>query len=111
MKNNNAVRTRRMAGYYQLLELLSWRQLPVVCTVAEDIDRVLALRSALLVEARIEAPKLLRTGERRIGLAVVTAITMEGRHTLARNSRSRLRAVRPKEPALPASRPGRRSVR
>ncbi|MEZ2299249.1 hypothetical protein [Variovorax sp. RCC_210] len=78
----------RVAEYYDLLELLSRRHLPVVCSGAEDIHRILALRSASLVEALTEPPEMLRTGERRIGRAIVTAITPEGRTALARNTRA-----------------------
>jgi hypothetical protein len=78
----------RLAEYYDLLEFLSRRQLPVVCSAAEDIHRILALRSASLLEALTEPPELLRTGERRIARAIVTAITSEGRTALARNTRA-----------------------
>lgn len=88
MRKKTTARDLRVAEYYQLLEILSRRQLPVVCSAPEDIHRVLALRSAALVEALAEPPELLRTGERRIARAVVTAITVEGRNALARNHRS-----------------------
>lgn len=78
----------RVAEYYDLLEFLSRRHLPVVCSRAEDIHRILALRSASLLEALTEPPELLRTGERRIGRAIVTAITSEGHNALARNTRA-----------------------
>lgn len=88
MRKKTTSRDLRVAEYYQLLELLSRRQLPVVCSAPEDIHRILALRSASLLEALTEPPELLRTGERRIARAVVTAITAEGRNALARSARA-----------------------
>jgi len=87
MRKKITARDLRAAEYYQLLERLSLRQLPVVCSAPEDIHRILALRSASLLEALTEPPELLRNGERRIARAVVTAITPEGRNALARGSR------------------------
>ncbi|MGJ7543351.1 hypothetical protein [Variovorax sp. LT1R16] len=88
MRKKTTPRDRRVADYFQLLELLSQRPLPVVCSIQEDIHRILALRSASLVEALTEPPEQLRSGERRIARAVVTAITPEGRNALARNART-----------------------
>ncbi|MGJ7497180.1 hypothetical protein ACSFA8_19130 [Variovorax sp. RT4R15] len=93
MRKKTTPRSLRMAEYYQLLEFLAGRPLPVVCVGEEVVERVLALRSALLVEAQVEAqPVLLRAGERRMGRAVVTAITTEGRNALSRNTRWSFRA-------------------
>lgn len=64
---------------YELLERLSQRQMPVVCSEPDEIDKILALRSASLVQALTEPTEVLRTGERRIARAIVTAITAEGR--------------------------------
>lgn len=88
MRKKIPPRELRAAEYFHLLELLSHRQLPVVCSAPEDVHRVLALRSAALVEAQTEPTELLRTGERRIANAVVTAITAEGRNALARKARA-----------------------
>jgi hypothetical protein len=88
MRKKIRPRELRVAEYFKFLELLSERQMPVVCFAPEDIHRVLALRSAALVEAQMEPTELLRTGERRIANAVVTAITVEGRNSLARNART-----------------------
>lgn len=88
MRKKTTPRDRRVAEYFQLLELLSRRPLPAVCSTPEDIHRILALRSASLVEALTEPPERLRSGERRIARAVVTAITAEGRNALARKART-----------------------
>lgn len=88
MRKKIPPRELRAAEYFELLEILSHRQLPVVCSAPEDVQRVLALRSAALVEAQTEPTELLRTGERRIANAVVTAITTEGRNALARKART-----------------------
>lgn len=87
MRKNIPPQEVRTAEHYQLLELLSHLQLPVVCSMPEDVHRVLALRSAALVEAEMEPTELLRTGERRIASARVTAITPDGRNALARKVR------------------------
>lgn len=80
-------RSRRRAGRanecYELLEFLSRRQLPVVCSEPEEIDKILALRSASLLQAQTEPTVVSRTGERRIARAIVTAITAEGRAACA----------------------------
>lgn len=88
MRKKISPRELRAANSLQLLELLSHRQFPVVCVAPEDIERVLALRSASLVEAHTTPAEQLRTGERRIAQAVVTAITPEGRSALGRNTRT-----------------------
>ncbi|MDH6595001.1 hypothetical protein M2165_004890 [Variovorax sp. TBS-050B] len=79
--------SRRRAGRandcYELLESLSRRPLPVVCSAPDEIDKILALRSASLLQAQTEPPVVLRTGERRIERAIVTAITAEGRAACA----------------------------
>jgi hypothetical protein len=84
---NAMKRSRRRAGRanecYELLEHLSRRQLPVVCSEPDEIDKILALRSALLLHAQTEPTVVLRTGERRIERAIVTAITAEGRAACA----------------------------
>ncbi|MBO9515884.1 MAG: hypothetical protein J7549_17350 [Variovorax sp.] len=72
-------RTGRAAACYELLDVLSRRKLPVVCCVPEDIHKILALRSAALLEAQTDPAIVLRNGERRIERAVVTGITAEGR--------------------------------
>ncbi|WPH16139.1 hypothetical protein [Variovorax paradoxus] len=76
-------RPQRRLGHaaecYELLEFLSRHQMPVVCSAPDDIHRILALRSASLVEALTEPSVLLRTGERRIERAIVTSITAQGR--------------------------------
>jgi hypothetical protein len=64
---------------YELLQLLSRRQMPVVCSVPEDIHKILALRSASLLEALTEPSVTSRTGERRIPRAIVTGLTAQGR--------------------------------
>ncbi|SCK21090.1 hypothetical protein VAR608DRAFT_1585 [Variovorax sp. HW608] len=71
--------TGRAAACYELLDLLSHRQLPVVCETQEDIHKILALRSASLLEAEADPIVLLQSGERRIERIVVTGITAEGR--------------------------------
>lgn len=71
--------TGRAAACYDLLELLSHRQLPVVCEIPEDIHKILALRSASLLEADSDPIVVLRSGERKIARIVVTRITAEGR--------------------------------
>jgi hypothetical protein len=87
MRKKTTLQERRVAEYFQLLELLSRRPLPAVYSAPDDIHRILALRSAALLEAMTEPIELLRTGERRIARAVVTAITPEGRSALARTVR------------------------
>lgn len=77
-------RQLRAANYLKLLEALSRVQLPAVCSQREEIDCILALRSACLVEALTEPPVVLRTGERFIPRAIVTSITPEGRMALVR---------------------------
>ena len=71
--------TGRAAACYELLDLLSHRKLPVVCEIPDDIHKILALRSASLLEADADPTILLRSGERRIERVVVTGITAEGR--------------------------------
>lgn len=83
MRKKISPRALRAARYIELLAHLSNRKFPVVCSTPEDIERVLALRSACLVEAEIDPAEQLRTGERRIARAVVTAITPQGRNALA----------------------------
>jgi hypothetical protein len=53
--------------------------MPVVCSEPDDIHKILALRSASLLQAMTEPTVVLRTGERRIARAIVTGITAEGR--------------------------------
>jgi hypothetical protein len=72
-------RMSRASECYELLEFLSRRQMPVVCSEPDDIHKILALRSASLLQALTEPTVVLRTGERRIERAIVTAITAEGR--------------------------------
>ena len=99
-------RERREAQYLDLLLALSRQPLPVVCTAPEDIDRILALRSAALVEAATDPPVLLRTGERLIPRAVVLGITPAGRTALARmRSMRKPPEPEPHEPPQPAARP------
>lgn len=69
----------RAAACYALLELLLHRKMPVICEIPDDIHKILALRSAALLEADADPPVLLRTGERRIERVVVTGITAQGR--------------------------------
>lgn len=77
-------RELRIAKYLETLESLSREQLPIVCAVREDIERILALRSAQLLEAMFDSPVHLRTGEQYIPRAIVTGITPEGRTALQR---------------------------
>jgi hypothetical protein len=88
MRKKTTPHERRVAEYFQLLDLLSRRPLPAMCSAPDDIHRILALRSAALLEAMTEPTELLRTGERRIARAVVTVITPEGRNALARGARA-----------------------
>ena len=105
----STLREHREAQYLDLLLALSRQPLPVVCTAPEDIDRILALRSAALVEASTDPPVLLRTGERFIPRAVVLGITPAGRTTLARmRSTKRLPEQETQEPPQPAPRPASR---
>jgi len=60
-----------------------------VCSAPDDIHKILALRSASLVQALMEPTVVLRNGERRIERAIVTSITAEGRaacQSLSRNA-------------------------
>jgi len=51
----------------------------MVCETPEDIHKILALRSASLLEAEADPIVLLQSGERRIERIVVTGITAVGR--------------------------------
>lgn len=104
MRKKTSPRGLRVAPYYRLLDQLSRRQLPCEFTAAEDVDHVLALRSAMLIEAEMESAELLRTGGYRIGRALVTAITADGRRALAKSLRS---SPFPRHRAPPAERTGR----
>ncbi|WP_418119699.1 hypothetical protein [Variovorax sp. 350MFTsu5.1] len=86
-------RQLRAANYLNLLEALSRLQLPAVCSKREEIDCILALRSASLLEALTEPPVVLRTGERFIPRAIVTSITPEGRMALLRGRRAMPREI------------------
>ena len=88
MRKKRTPRDRRVADYFHLLETLSRRPLPAECSAPEDVHRVLALRSALLIEARTEPLSYSPTGAPRIARAVVTAITAEGRKALADGPRT-----------------------
>jgi hypothetical protein len=66
---------------YELLRAISHRQMPVVFTAAADIHKILALRSARLIEAETSMPVYRRNGELRIERAEVTAVTPAGRAT------------------------------
>ena len=102
----STLRERREAQYLDLLLALSRQPLPVVCTAPEDIDRILALRSAALVEASTDPPVLLRTGERFIPRAVVLGITPAGRAALARMRSTRKPSEQDEQgPPQAASRP------
>jgi hypothetical protein len=79
---------------YELLEFLSRRQMPVVCSEPDDIHKILALRSASLLQAMTEPTVVLRTGERRIARAIVTGITAEGRAACMLRSATALPAGR-----------------
>jgi len=79
---------------YELLEFLSRRQMPVVCSEPDDIHKILALRSASLLQAMTEPTVILRTGERRIARAIVTAITAEGRAACMTRSATALPGAR-----------------
>lgn len=48
MRKKVTPKALRLAEYYDLLEFLSRRQLPVVCSAADDNHRILALRSLAL---------------------------------------------------------------
>ncbi|MFV0675712.1 hypothetical protein ACLIWX_21620 [Variovorax sp. tm] len=87
MRKRPTARQLRAANYLNLLEALSTQTLPAVCSKPEDIDCILALRSASLLEAQTEPPVILRTGERFIPRAVVTGITPEGRMALLKGRR------------------------
>ncbi|RZL92683.1 MAG: hypothetical protein EOP82_09495 [Variovorax sp.] len=69
----------RATACYDLLRVLALCPLPIVCCRPDEIDRILALRSAALLEAVVDSVILQRSGERTIGRAVVTRITAEGR--------------------------------
>lgn len=88
MRKKTTSRDLRVAEYVQLLEALHRQPMPVVCTTPGDVHRILALRSASLVEALMDPPEHLRSGELRIARAVVTAITAEGRNLLVRSARA-----------------------
>lgn len=60
---------------YGLLRILSRGTLPKVLSDPDDIHKILALRSAGLVEAETSRPAYLDNGERRIESAEVTGIT------------------------------------
>jgi hypothetical protein len=79
MKKNALAQSSRAVECYELLQLLSRRQMPVVCSAPEDIHKILALRSASLLEALTEPSVVSQTGERRIPRAIVTGLTAEGR--------------------------------
>jgi hypothetical protein len=91
-------RSQPRAGHasecYELLEFLCRRQMPVVCSEPGDIHKILALRSASLLQALTEPTVVLRTGERRIERAIVTAITAEGRAACTVRSATALPAGR-----------------
>ncbi|KQW54334.1 hypothetical protein [Variovorax sp. Root411] len=75
----NLPRPGPAAECYELLHLLSRRPMPVVYSAPEDIHKILALRSASLLEALTDPSVTLRSGERRIPRAIVTGLTAEGR--------------------------------
>ena len=82
MKKSPA-RMSQASACYKLLEALARLPLPAVISAGEDIHKVLALRSAGLIEAETSMP-ICQSGERKIESAQVTAITSEGRATLQR---------------------------
>ena len=86
MRKKTTPKDLRVAEYFLLLESLSRQRLPAVCSQPEEVERILALRSAFLVEAQTDPPLQQRSGEWRIASAVVTAITAEGRNLLARTT-------------------------
>jgi hypothetical protein len=86
-------RDLRVAKYLETLESLSLQQLPIVCSTAEIIERILALHSAMLLEAMFEPAVQSRNGEHYIPRAIVTGITPEGRTALSRVSRTMVRSV------------------
>jgi len=94
MKKKTVPRSHQAAECYALLQVLSCRQMPVVCSAPEDIDKILALRSASLLEAMTEPSVVSRTGERHIPRAIVTGLTAEGRAVCLSHDREG-RATRP----------------
>lgn len=68
---------------YEFLHVLAGGPLPAAVLKAEDVHKVLALRSAGLIEAETASPTYER-GERKIESAQVTAITSAGRAALQR---------------------------
>ncbi|MEZ2298492.1 hypothetical protein [Variovorax sp. RCC_210] len=79
MKKKTVPRANRAVECYELLQLLSRRQMPVVCSAPEDIHLILALRSASLLVALTDPSVVSQTGERRIPRAIVTGLTAQGR--------------------------------
>ena len=88
MRKKRTRRDRRLADCFQLLEMLSRRSLPAEYLAPEDVHRILALRSAMLIEALTASLTYSRTREPRIARAVVTAVTADGRKALAERPRS-----------------------
>lgn len=81
---NSTTRMSQASACYELLQVLSSRSFPAVVSKPEDIHKVLALRSAGLIEAETSMPVSVGNGVRRIEKAEVTAITPAGRATLQR---------------------------
>jgi hypothetical protein len=95
MKKKTVPPANRAVECYELLQLLSRRQMPVVCSAPEDIHLILALRSASLLKALTEPSVLSQTGERRIPRAIVTGLTAQGRAACMGYGTSRVGGGRP----------------
>lgn len=94
-----SVQQRRISEYYDLLVALSRRPLPWVCENPKEIEKLLALQSAALLDVRFDAPLVFRDGSRHIARAVVLAIPPEGRQVLHKAAQASLREI-----SMPASR-------
>ena len=71
--------TNRADACYTLLQALARGPMQADFADADDIHKILALRSAGLLEAVVEPVAIARNGQRSIGRALVTRITPQGR--------------------------------
>jgi hypothetical protein len=80
-------RQRRAMEPIQFLATLEAQSLPVQCTKSDEVEYLLLLQAAALVDANFEATVRERSGASYVPRAVVIGITSAGRVTLAKAAR------------------------
>lgn len=97
---NTTPRQRRISEYHAFLGSLAQRQLPWVCEAPADIEKLLALHGAALVQVSFDATHVARDGSRHIARAVVSGITPEGRAVMYKTAQAPLRVLGMPGPSL-----------